>query len=138
MAGEWFPRRGADVPGCEGFALYDTWTEARLIAAIYADDGTLEECNELEVDDFFDLHFRSFFSALRNLQATGKPYGIGECFDWLRSHGYTQPDVTVVGAAVLKSSKFPTLESLRRAIEWLQRLSRRRANEQLVPRRRGA
>lgn len=62
-------------------ALMDSDAELRLVTAILCDRGVLEQCDDVELEDFADLRARAMFTAIRTLQARGEavdPLTVGD------------------------------------------------------------
>ncbi len=49
-------------------ALLDADAELRLVTACICDRGVLEQCDDVEVEDFADFRARALFTAIRSLQ----------------------------------------------------------------------
>ena len=55
----------------EGVTLADTHTEQRLVASMLWEEGILDGCPAVDLDDFTDARMATVFAAIRNLQADG-------------------------------------------------------------------
>jgi replicative DNA helicase len=108
--------------------LRDEITESRLFGAIVAEPGVLAQCDDVETDDFSDLHLRFAFWALRNLQAGGKPTDILSIADELECKGYVQVDTARYAEALFDSPYCGEELLVQLDARWLRRLANRRRN----------
>lgn len=107
--------------------LFDRATERRLFGAILAEPGVLAWCDDVETDDFSDLHLKFALGALRNLQARGEDISLEAIDVELNRLGYQQVDIVRVGETALEPDY--RHESLVRIdARWLRRLANRRRN----------
>lgn len=102
--------------------------EARLFGALVCEPGVLEACDDLETDDFWDLHLKFAFLALRNLQAGGKRIDAATIEAELLRLGYENV-VADIGRvwATFDLHGYHSLALVRDDVRWLKRLTRRRA-----------
>jgi hypothetical protein len=98
-----------------------------LFGAILCEPGVLEQCADVEIYDFTNLHLQFAFMALRNVQSRGEEVDVSAVIDELWSLGYLQVDVAQVGAAALEpeynSELLVDIDA-----RWLRRLAKRRRN----------
>lgn len=102
--------------------------EARLFGALVCEPGVLELCEDLETDDFADLHLRFAFLALRNLQARGARIGAETIESELLRLGYENV-VADIGRvwATFDLHGYHSRALVRDDVRWLKKLARRRA-----------
>ncbi len=109
--------------------LVDLVREGRLLAAILCDGGILEECEDVEVDDFSDVRARAAFTFVRKLQYAN---GSVTFRDWLYADmSAISPDaalatVSYVTLAIARWSPFLGERCLRECKERLRSLAETR------------
>ena len=106
--------------------LRDEQTERCLFAGILCDPGVLEQCADVECDDFSCLHLKAAFTAIRNLQARGSAIDIDSIAFELHRNGYVQVDIDRLYATLAEDYVYQPgeVDEHRR---WLRKLARRRA-----------
>jgi hypothetical protein len=107
------------------WTLRSPLTERRLFGALLCDAWALEQCPEVELDYFADLHLHFAFMALRNLQARNENINLATVEAELLRCGYQQVDIVHVGETALEPA-YVDADELRLDVRWLRRLMNRR------------
>lgn len=116
------------------YVLTDYLTERRLLAAMIADEGVMECCGKVELDDFADPRHVAILTAIRNVQESGEVVSVTTVGDEVFAHDlrysknvYGSAGHWFLGVAMLEQSPYPTGALLFADIAWLRNLAKRRA-----------
>jgi replicative DNA helicase len=125
------------------YRLEDLYVESRMLCAflLNANDERAELLT-LEVDHFHDWNNALAFTAMRNLEARSETIDIANMVNWIDGQGKGEAfDIALVVARALAMPDYQTLAQLRRDLEWLAQLKKRRedaiAIEEREKRRKG-
>lgn len=112
----------------------DYRAEARLLAAMIADEGVMECCGNVDLDDFADPRHVAVLAAIRNVQEDGGEVTVESVGDEIfaqdlqyEKNVYTSAGHWFLGTLMLECSQYPSGMLLFVDIAWLRKLAKRRA-----------
>lgn len=114
--------------------LSDHFTERRLLAAMIADQGVMECCDKVDLDDFTDPRHVAILTAIREVQVNGSPVDVASVGDQIFArdleydkHVYDSAGHWFLGVMMLEQPQYPSGMLLFHDILWLRSLAKRRA-----------
>jgi hypothetical protein len=113
--------------------LFDEIGEARLLAAMIADEGVMECCGSVDLDYFADARHVAILTAIRDLQQTDTPIDVASVGDEIAmrdmdydTHRYEFAGHAYLGLLMLEMPTYPSGPILFLNIAWLRKLGERR------------
>ena len=115
-------------------ALSDHRSERRLLAAMIADDGVLDCCDRIDLDDFTDPRHVAVLTGIREVQENGLEVNVENVGDQIFArdlqndkHVYASAGHWFLGTMMLEQPQYPNGPLIYVDIFWLKKLAKRRA-----------
>lgn len=114
--------------------LSDHFSERRLLAAMIRDEGVMECCDKVDLDDFTDPRHVAILTAIREVQINGIEVDVATVGDQIFArdlerdkHVYDSAGHWFLGIMMLEQPQYPSGALLYVDIFWLRKLAKRRA-----------